>query len=181
MGKLQLSFNRAMHHRQGGIFAPVELVQYGDFQSNDCAAVFDDVKLLLETLGSRICFVYLHFPLHKIHPLALDAAIAAEAAAAQGKFWEMHDHIYQNQEDIQRSTLWVYAKTIGLDMVKFAGDIKQKSLFYRVINDFESGKRSGVDKVPAFFINGHRYNGPINFDGLYRACKNQYNMHSFSV
>jgi protein-disulfide isomerase len=178
MSILKQTFDIGRDHWQGSILAPVELVQFGDFQSSDCAEIFPEIKLLLETLGSRIRFVYLHFPLHKIHPFALDAAIASEAAAAQGKFWEMHDHLFETLEVRKASSFLVFARSIGLDMTQFTSDIRRKSLFYKVINDFESGKKSGVHNPPAFFINGHRYNGSVSFEGLYRACKHVYNSHS---
>lgn len=171
MSILKHSFDFGRDHWQGGILAPVELVQYGDFQNPDCARIFPEIKLLLETLGSRIRFVYLHFPMHRIHPFALDAAIATEAAAAQGKFWEMHDHLFETPAALKATSFLHFAGKIGLDNVQFASDIRRKSLFYKVINDFESGKKSDVYSAPAFFINGHRYNGTPSFEGLYRACK----------
>jgi len=153
MSILKQTFDIGRDHWQGSILAPVELVQFGDFQSSDCAEIFPEIKLLLETLGSRIRFVYLHFPLHKIHPFA-------------------------TLEVRKASSFLVFARSIGLDMTQFTSDIRRKSLFYKVINDFESGKKSGVHNPPAFFINGHRYNGSVSFEGLYRACKHVYNSHS---
>ena len=123
---LKHSFDLGRDHWQGGILAPVELVQYGDFQNRDCAKIFPEIKLLLETLGSRVRFVYLHFPMHRIHPFALDAAIASEAAAAQGKFWEMHDHLFKTQAVLKPSSFLIFANRIGLDIAQFKNDIRRK-------------------------------------------------------
>jgi protein-disulfide isomerase len=176
MSKLKMPFNSAIDHYQGSLTAPVELVQYGDFQCPHCAEAYPAIKMLIETLGSTIRFIYRHYPLPNIHPLALEAAVAAEAAGLQNKFWYMHDMILENQKYILRSSFSVFAKEIELDLETYENNSKYKRLFHKVINDFESGVKSGVDGTPTFFTNGKKYNGFNDFGGLYKACKYIFNI-----
>ena len=151
--------------------APIELVQYGDFQCKHSGSVYTAVKLLQEYLGDQLKFIFRHFPLPSLHPLALEAAVASEAAALQGKFWQMHDMIFEQQKYLVRSSFSWFADEIELDATTFENSREHKKLIHKVINDFESGVKSGVDGTPTFFINGHRYNGLDDFDALYRTCK----------
>jgi protein-disulfide isomerase len=177
---LKLPFNSSRDHYQGSLFAPIELVQYGDFQCSHCAYVYPDVKLLMETLGRHVRFVYRHYPLHNIHPLALEAALATEVAATQEKFWYMHDMIFENQKHLLRSSFSTFAEEIELDLGQYENTRKHKKLFHKVTNDFESGVKSGVDGTPTFFINGKKYNGFNDFEGLYKACKYTFNIHKMA-
>ena len=171
MSMLKLSFNGARDHYQGSLDAPIELMLYGDFQCLHCAETYPDIKLLIETLGSDIRFVYRHYPLANIHPLALEAAIATEAAGLQDKFWYMHDMIFENQKQLLRCSFSGFAREIELDLRAYENNYKHKKLVYKVINDFEGGVKSGVDGTPTFFINGKKYNGFSDFEGLYKTCK----------
>src|SRR5216684_4044487 len=103
-------------HMQGPADAPLTLVEYGDYQCPYCGAAYPVVKRLQKTLGNKLRFVFRNFPLTQMHPYALVAAEAAEAAALQGKFWEMHDQIYEHQEFLEPDILPAWAKKIGLDL-----------------------------------------------------------------
>jgi protein-disulfide isomerase len=178
---LKSPFNSSRDHYQGSLYAPVEIIEYGDFQCLHCAEVYTEVKLLIEALENKIRFVYRHYPIHTIHPLAIDAAIATEAAAMQGKFWAMHDMIFENQKLLLRSSFSTFAREINLDLEQYESSQKYKQLFHKVINDFEGGVKSNVAGTPTFFINGKKYNGFNDFEGLYRACKYTFNTQRSSL
>jgi protein-disulfide isomerase len=117
------------------------------------------VKSAQRELGKQLRFVFRHFPLAEAHPHARLAAEAAEAAAAQGKFWEMHDLLFEHQDALEAEDIIGYAKSLGLDMAQFARDLKDPKTTKRVRDDFRSGVRSGVNGTPTFFINGSRFEG----------------------
>ncbi|MBV4359185.1 DsbA family protein [Pinibacter aurantiacus] len=145
-------------HIEGNFFAAIELVEYGDYQCPHCGHAYPIVKKLQETFGSKLKFIFRNFPLAKIHPEATIAAVATEAAARQEKFWEMHDIIFENQQDLSREALLKYAKQLGLDIEQFNYDLDDEMLYEKVDSDFETGIRSGVNATPTFFINGEKYN-----------------------
>lgn len=157
-------------HIFGNPTAAIELLEYGDFQCRYCAGVYPAIKFLQEALGEKLKFVFRHFPLSDIHPLALEAAIACEAAALQGKFLYMHDMIFENQLYLTRASLLQFAEEIELDMWLYENAREYKKLFYKVKSDFEGGVKSGVAETPVFFINGIRYEGTDDFESLYNAC-----------
>jgi protein-disulfide isomerase len=146
-------------HTQGNPSAIIELVEYGDFQCSFCGGAYPIVKSIQEKFRDDIKFVFRHFPLAKIHPHAELAAIAAEAAGKQGKFWAMHDMLFANQNELHLSALRAYAGSIELDLLRFEKDIDDEKLWQKVENDFLSGMRSGVSGTPTFFVNGERYDG----------------------
>jgi protein-disulfide isomerase len=115
--------------------------------------------------------VFRHFPLAEVHPFAQAAAVASEAAANQGKFWEMHGLIYEYQSRLSPQTLIRHAETLKLDMKRFEKDTQDPSLFDKVEAGFESGIISGVNGTPCFFINGAKYNGSYEFDSLSRELE----------
>jgi protein-disulfide isomerase len=117
------------------------------------------VKRAQRELGSQLRFVFRHFPLAEIHPHARLAAQAAEAAAAQGRFWEMHDTLFEQQDALKVEDLVGYARSLGLDMVKFVRDLETGTYAKRVRDNFRSGVKSGVNGTPTFFMNGARYDG----------------------
>jgi protein-disulfide isomerase len=121
---------------------------------------------LQEHLGDRMRLVFRNFPLSSLHPHAEDAAEAAEAAGAQGKFWEMHDYLYEHQSDLDDAALLRYAAEIGLDVERFTRDLKEHRFAARVKEDFQSGIRSGVNCTPTFFINGLHYDGAWDLETL---------------
>lgn len=157
-------------HVQGKKDAPVVLVEYGDFECPDCGNAYLIVKKLQEIEGNRMKFVFRNFPMSETHPHSLHAAIAAEAAAKQGKFWEMHSLLFENQEALEEQDLLAYAETLNLDMDKFKRDMKSGELLKMVKEDFMLGIRSGVNGTPTFFINGKRFDGGgYEIDSLRKA------------
>ncbi|MCG2617431.1 DsbA family protein [Terrimonas sp. NA20] len=146
-------------HIQGNPGAAIELVEYGDYQCPHCGHAYPIVKQLQEALGDKLKFIFRNFPLSEIHPDARLAAVAAEAASRQGKYWEMHDIIFENQEQLKKSNLLEYARQIGLDLPRFQTDLESSDLMDIVEEDFESGVRSGVNGTPTFFVDGRKYGG----------------------
>jgi protein-disulfide isomerase len=146
-------------HKQGNPSAIIELVEYADFQCSFCGLACPIVKNIQKKFENELMFVFRHFPLSSIHAHAKLAAVAAEAAGRQGKFWEMHDMLYENQHELHLSALNAYAGYIGLNELQFYKDMEDEKLFEKVKLDFESGLRSGVTQTPTFFINGEKYNG----------------------
>ncbi len=153
-------------HIQGNKNAAIELVEYGDYQCPHCGRAYPIIKSIQEKMGDKLKFVFRNFPLAEVHPNATNAAVAAEAAALQGKFWEMHDIIFEHQEHLGDSHLVKYAARIGLDVAKFTVDFETPAVLDKVEGDFESGALSGVNGTPTFFINGERYNRSWEEDDL---------------
>lgn len=145
-------------HIQGNTDAIIELVEYGDYQCPHCGRAYPIVKRIQEQLGNKLKLVFRNFPLAKIHPEATMAAVATEAAARQNKFWEMHDIIFENQDQLEYESLIAYAEELALDIAQFEEDMQKPELKGKVESDFESGIRSGVNATPTFFINGEKYN-----------------------
>ncbi|SKB70648.1 DsbA family protein [Daejeonella lutea] len=146
-------------HIQGNSQAPIELVEYGDYECPHCGRAYPILKEMQNQLGSNLKFVFRNFPLSKIHPHAKSAAIAAEAASHQNKFWEMHDILFENQRRLTSTAVREYAQKIQLDMSKFENDILDSSIAEKIDAEFYSGMRSGVNATPTFFINGEKYDG----------------------
>lgn len=146
-------------HAAGPSGAPVTLVEYGDFECPHCGRAYPILKRVQQQLGDRLRFVYRHFPLTEAHPHAERAAEAAEAAGAQGKFWEMHSMLFENQHALDDPDLVRYAGVLGLDLDRFTRDLAEHTFVPRVRENFLSGVRSGVNGTPTFFINGLRYDG----------------------
>ena len=153
-------------HLQGDKNAAIELVEYGDYQCPHCGRAYPIIKEIQKKLGSKLKFVFRNFPLAEAHPNATNAAIASEAAAEQGKFWEMHDSLFEHQNSLRDSSLLKYAGQIGLDITKFEKDFDRQDIQDKVADDFESGVRSGVNGTPTFFINGKKYNDSWDEDIL---------------
>ena len=152
--------------------APLELLEYGDYQCSSCGDSYLAVKEALRELGKNVVFIFRNFPLTEIHPDAFDAALAAEAAALQNKFWEMYDLLYQNQANLSGNELFAYAKEIGLNMGHFEQDVQSQALSAKIEADMEGGLRSGVSGTPTFYINGEKYEGDWEGDGLTLYLKN---------
>jgi protein-disulfide isomerase len=149
----------SIDHLWGNNDALIELVEYGDFQCPHCGRAYPMVKRLKEAMKDSVKFIFRNFPISKIHPQAKDAAVAAEAAALQNKFWEMHDLIFENQKKLTHGALIEYAEIAGIDVARFSDDIRQESLLKKVEGHFMSGLKSGVNATPTFFINSIRYEG----------------------
>jgi protein-disulfide isomerase len=152
-------------HVQGPATATVTLLEYGDYECPFCAAAAPAIKQVQQQVGDLL-FAYRHFPLTQIHPHAFQAAEAAEAAGAQGSFWEIHDLLFTHQDALELQDLFVYARALGLDLERFATDLASNTHAGRVREDFMSGIRSGVNGTPTFFNNDVRYNGGYDVQSL---------------
>jgi protein-disulfide isomerase len=146
-------------HIQGPLNAGIVLIEYGDFECPYCGEAYPELKAAKEAMGDALCFVFRHFPLSQMHPHAERAAEFAEAAATIGKFWEMHDMLYENQQALTDRDLTSYGKRLGLDAKLIESAIGGKYLSH-VQHDFSGGVRSGVNGTPCLFLNGQRYDGP---------------------
>jgi protein-disulfide isomerase len=158
-------------HRQGPDTAAVTLVQYGDYECPYTRRSTWVVQAIQQQLGEQLRFVYRNFPLTEIHPHALHAALAAEAAAVQGKFWEMHDYIFHHQHTLEDADLAGFAEAVGLDVQRYVRDMTGKATLVRIEEDVESGERSGVQGTPTFFINGVLYRGSWEQEALLAALQ----------
>lgn len=150
----------------GDHHARIQLVEYGDYQCPHCRVAYPLLKKIKAEYFNEIFFVFRNFPLQSMHPYAMVAALATEAAAKQGKFWEMHDIIFENQEDLSDKLLVSFANELKLDMRRFENAIDSKALVQKVEADFEGGIRSGVNGTPSFFVNGTKWEG---YDGTYAS------------
>lgn len=148
--------------------ASLTLVEYGDYQCPHCGHAHPLVKKLLQQRADDVHFVFRNFPLAEIHPAAMMAAQAAEAAGKQGKFWEMHDAIFEHQDNLHGNVFLDFAKDLNLDLQTFAQDWKSEAVLAKVTQDFESGMRSGVNGTPTFFINGIKFDA---YDGTYESLE----------
>jgi protein-disulfide isomerase len=157
-------------HASGPDDAPVTLVEYGDFECSYCGMAYPIVKALQRRLGARLRLVFRHFPLRETHPHAQHAAEAAEAAAASGRFWAMHDALYEHQHALEDEALVAYAAGLGLDAERVARDLAEDTYAPAVRADFRSGVRSGVNGTPTFFINSARYDGPWADEGAFLSA-----------
>ncbi|HEY8833793.1 MAG TPA: DsbA family protein [Gemmatimonadaceae bacterium] len=162
----------AEEHAAGPDEGPVTLVEYGDYECPYCGMAHPIVKAVQRALGDQLRFVFRNFPLAEAHPHARLAAQAAEAAGAQGRFWEMHDMLFENQNALEPADILGYAKSIGLDIARFEQDLEAGTYAKKVRDDFRNGVRSGVNGTPTFFVNGERYDGSwANEEGFIRALR----------
>jgi protein-disulfide isomerase len=160
-------------HIQGDEQAPITLVEYGDYECPHCGLAYPIVKRVQKHFGKRLRFAFRNFPLNEIHPNAEAAAEAAEFSATQGRFWEMHDAIFENQENLDPSLLLEIAKAIGLSAPGLRQALESKEYAGRVRQDFLGGARSGVNGTPTFFINGLRHDGSFELEDLVGAIDDQ--------
>ncbi len=159
-------------HVQGSADAAATLVEYGDYECPYCGAAYPIVKRIQRRLADRLRFVFRNFPITTSHPHAEAAAEAAEAAGVQGRFWEMHDRLFENQRLLSRGDLRAHAGALRLDLDRFDDELAQHVHADRVREDFMSGVRSGVNGTPTFFINGTRHDGPFDYQTLLGALEN---------
>jgi NhaA family Na+:H+ antiporter len=153
-------------HTLGPEDAPVTLVEYGDYECPYCRQVGPIIRELQARFGDRMCYVFRHFPLTTAHPHAQLAAEAAEAAAAQGKFWEMHERLLSFEGVLDKEHLAQLATELGLDAGRFERELDEQVYADRVRKDFLSAVRSGANGTPTFYLNGVRYDGPWDLDSL---------------
>ena len=162
-------------HIEGPVNATLTLVQYGDYQCPYCGAAYGEVKKVQKELGSKLCFAFRNFPLTNMHEFAMNAAETAEAAAVQGKFWEMHDFLYEHQDTLgDDSKALGYAKKLGLDTQRFEREIAQHIHQKRIKEDFNGGVRSGVNGTPTFYVNGFRHDGEAVSKALLKALSTRW-------
>ncbi len=158
-------------HIQGPATAAVTVVEYGDFECPYCDEAYFVVKEIQRQLGDQLCFVFRHFPLADVHPHARHAAEASEVVGAQGKFWEMHDSLFEHQEQLDDAGLEEQAVALGLDRERFQQDMEHHTYAHHVQEDVESGRHSRVSGTPSFFINGVFHDDTYKLDVLLPAIK----------
>jgi protein-disulfide isomerase len=161
-------------HIQGALNEIVVLVMYGDYQCDQSADVYRLIKVIRQQLNVSLrenysCFVFRHFPQLQIHLHSQRAAEVAEAAAAQGQFWQMHEMLFSHSQELGNGYLVEYANNLGLDISRFLQDLSKHAHSDRINQDIESGQKSGVESAPALFINGTRYCDRWNIKQLMTA------------
>ncbi|HEV8331611.1 MAG TPA: DsbA family protein [Steroidobacteraceae bacterium] len=144
----------AVDHALGPAHSPVTVVEYGDFECPTCKQAAPAVKVMLERFGNHVRFVFRHFPVEAAHPHAMHAAQAAEAAGGQGKFWQMHDLLFENQRHLKVANLREYAQRLELEMPRFIAELDDEIYLQRVREHIQGGVRSHVRGTPTFYING---------------------------
>lgn len=168
---LTLPVSEDRDHIQGSADTRVTLVEYGDYECPYCGEAYPIVKDIQERMGEQLRFVFRNFPITTSHPHAEQAAEAAEAAGAQGRFWKMHDHLYENQRHLRDDDLRSYADALDLELDLFVKELSEHVHADRVHEDFMSGVRSGVNGTPTFFINGLRHDDSYEFETLLSALQ----------
>jgi len=162
-------------HLQGPEGAPVTLVEYGDYECPYCGRAFPMVKRLQKHFGERLRLAFRNFPLSEMHPNAETAAETAEFAGAQGKFWEMHDFLFENQERLGGPLYLELAQKLALSPETLEQALEDQTYEGRVRADFQGGVHSGVNGTPTFFINGRRHDAPADFEALALAINQAIN------
>ena len=155
----------------GHVNAPVKLVQYGDYQSEACARANEIIKDILQEDDGKIRYNFRHFPLSQVHQFAMKAAEAAVAAAQEGKFWEMHDKLFENRRQLGTISLKGYAREIGITNKRFLDNLVNSTFSWQVRDDLLEGLQKGVREVPAFFINGELFTGNLTLKELSSRIK----------
>ena len=159
-------------HAEGAADAPVTLVEYGDYQCPYCGAAYPVVKKVQQEMGPALRFVFRNFPITNAHPMAEWAAETAEAAAAQGKFWPVHDVLFENQRRFGDDAFFAEREAkLKLDVRRLAREVADRAYTARIEEDMTSGIRSGVNGTPTFFINGVRYDGPADVGPIVEALR----------
>jgi protein-disulfide isomerase len=163
----------AEDHIQGEPDAPVTFMEYGDFECPHCGRAYPIVKQVQEHFGRQLRFVYRHFPLSEAHPHAQGAAEASEFAGAHGKFWEMHDLLFENQDRLNGPLYVELARPLGLDPVALRKALETRQFAPKVRADFSGGARSGVNGTPTLFINGRRHDAGFDYQDLTYAIEGE--------
>lgn len=158
-------------HTMGPADASVTLVEYGDYQCPHCQAAWPQVEMVLQRFGRGLRYVYRHFPISTLHPLAKPAAETAEFAGAHGLFWEMHSALFANGHQLSGPTLGALASQLGLDVAELQEALERGIYAPKVESDFAGGVRSGVNGTPCFFVNGQRHDGGYDAMSLSAAIE----------
>src|SRR5215510_9652378 len=153
-------------HARGAAGAAILLIEYGDYECRDSGAAYWMIREAQRELGAQLRFVFRHFPTRELHPRAQRAAEAAEAAAAQGRFWEMHDLLFEHQHALSDRHLREYAASLGLDAMRFDCELAARVYAKRVRDDIRSATTDGVERAPTFFVNGVRYDASCDLRQL---------------
>jgi protein-disulfide isomerase len=161
----------ARDHVRGPDDAPVTLLEYGDFECPYCGQAEAVIRELLASHGDEVRYVWRHLPLNDVHPTAQLASEAAEAAAAQGRFWEMHDLLLEHPGELGQSDLEAYAGQLGLDVERMTDELRRREYASRVSEDVASADESGVSGTPTFFVNGRRHYGAYDIATLTETVK----------
>lgn len=156
-------------HIQGNETAMLTLVEYGDYECPYCGAAYPIVKRIQKHFGNELRFVFRNFTLVESHPHAGIAAISAEFAATKNKFWEMHDLLYENQDNLDIQNLLSYAESLAITSKELQLAIENEMFAEKIKKDFMGGVRSGVNGTPTFFINGVRHNDSFDYEVLLDA------------
>jgi protein-disulfide isomerase len=170
MSGLQVPVSTA-DHIQGDQHAPVTLVEYGDYECPACGLAYPIVKAVQDHFGKRLRFVFRNFPLTQVHPNAESAAETAEFAGAHGRFWEMHDRLYENQASLSLPLYLALAESLRLPEKALSEALESGTFRPKVRSDFMGGLKSGVNGTPTFFINGRRHDAAFDFDDLVAAIE----------
>lgn len=159
-------------HASGPESAPVTLLEYGNFECIHCGRAYPVIKEVQRLLGDSLRFVFRHFPTVQAHPHSLRAAEGAEAASAQGKFWEMHDHLFRHQRALEDRHLSRYARRIGLDAERFEHDMTEHTFLEQIVADYNRSLfEEHVTGTPTIYLNEIRYTGATDVEGLLDAIK----------
>ena len=167
MAKLSVAVNEH-DHVQGADDAPVTLVEYGDYECPSCGDAYEVVKRVQKHFGAKLRFVFRNFPLEQ-HQFAMPAAETAEFADSEGKFWEMHDALFENQVSMDDDLFPKLGKKLGLDAEGLMDALEEEEFADRIEEDMKSGEASGVRGTPTFYINGQRQDGSFDYETLTEA------------
>jgi protein-disulfide isomerase len=165
MSKLRIPVSET-DHVQGAVIAPITLVEYGDYECPHGGAAHPMVKRLQEAMGDNLRFVFRNFPITELHRHALSAAMTAEFGAAKGRFWEVHDDLFENQRRLGATLYDTIATKLDLPVSELHDALERAIFEDKIRGDFDGGVRSGVNGTPTFFINGARYDGRPEFDAI---------------
>jgi protein-disulfide isomerase len=169
--RLNVPVDPQRDHIKGPYGAPLSLVEYGDFQCPACGQAFYELREVRRRMPDEVQFVFRHFPLSQVHPQAVSAAEASEAAGAQGRFWQMHDMLFENQSYLEQPYLLRYARVLGLDVYAVEEALDTHVFVPRIREDFFGGVRSGANATPTIFINGRRHDGAWDAGSLISALE----------
>ena len=158
-------------HVLGPADAPVTVIEYGDYECPYCRGAARDVHLLLDRHPGQIRFAFRNFPISQLHPHAERAAEAAEAAAAQGKFWEMYELLLRPASRLDLRSMLGYAERLGLDVARFENDVAGNVYASKIERDVLEGVRNGVNATPKFYVDGRRIDGKFPLEGLADAVR----------
>jgi protein-disulfide isomerase len=165
-------------HSEGPEHARVVVVEYGDFECPSCKVAATTPTLLMERFPNKVRFLFRHFPVTEVHPHAMLAAEASEAAAAQGKFWPMYHQLFDNQAHLNQKSLTRYASALGLDMARYAAEMDDHIYLQKVREHVEGARRSHIRATPTFFINGALQDVSFGMKALHDAVAAAVHKHA---